>query len=122
MHTHERIPVDGPLFDPSTYKTLPSPNDDLIGLSLYSPNLGVGWVGFDQQSEGTAFWKVFEGTKVRLLFDRILGYVDPMTGNLWMIFMLEEVVVLAGVIDHENSLAVHFHIPPAVRHILAVVG
>lgn len=96
------------------YQTLPSPFDDLVGVEVHTPGQGRGWVGFDLTDEGVAFWYVKKDTRTRILFDRILRYVDPVTDNSWLVFE-HEVATLIVLINPEDSFGVENYIPPAVR-------
>jgi hypothetical protein len=100
--------------DPTEYQTLPSPFDDLIGLEVYTPHQGRGWVGFDHTDDGVAFWYVKNDTRMRILYDRILRYSDPTTGNIWMVFAHEGMSLII-LLNPEDSFGAESYVPPAVR-------
>lgn len=109
-----RDPLHGGELLTEDYQTLPSPFDDLVGVEVHIPGQGRGWVGFDLTDEGVAFWHVKKDTCTRILFDRILRYVDPSTDNSWLVFE-HEVATLIVLINPEDSFGVETYVPPAVR-------
>jgi hypothetical protein len=69
------------------YENLPAPHSWLRGAEVYSPDGGMGWLGFHRENERISFWHVLKDFSCKPLdFSEIHVLVDSKTGNVWMLF------------------------------------
>lgn len=72
--------------DTHGFSTLSNPNEDLVGVRVFSPGWGTCWLGMKVEGDGVTFWHVTKDSRQQIDYDVIRAYVDPMTDNVWIVF------------------------------------
>jgi hypothetical protein len=113
-HPHRHQPLD-----PSKFSTLPEPFSHVIGVEVFSPTVGRGWLGFEQEMGTLAFLFMKKGRRRTLNFDEIKLYKDPMTDNLWMIFCRKQRrKSLAFILYADEASGAETYVPARVRRMI----
>jgi hypothetical protein len=106
------------LFDKTKLETLPAPWSHLIGSSVYTPPGRRGWIGYEQEGDGSVvLWHVCESRAIIIEFERIYVYRDPQTGNIWMVFHRENEKSLP-VILYADEVISPSYVPPVIRQMI----
>lgn len=114
-HPHRHQPLD-----PEKYATLPEPYSHVIGVEVFSPTVGRGWLGFEQEMGALTFFFVTKGLRRRALnFDEIKIYKDPMTDNLWMVFCRRQrKKTIAFILYADEAAGVETYVPAPIRRMI----
>jgi hypothetical protein len=74
--------------EPVEAERVPAPYDNLTGSTVYSPNWGTGWLGYDIFGDRARFWFVPEDLSCRfeVEYDEIYQYNDRWSSHLWVIY------------------------------------
>lgn len=81
-----KVSPPAPVLDAHGFSSLESPNEDLVGVRVFSPGLGVYWLGMRAETGGVSFWRVTKEDRALITYDLLQAYADPMTDNIWIIF------------------------------------
>jgi len=108
-----------PILDIYGFPPLGSPNDDLVGVRVFSPGWGTCWLGMKSDAEGITFWHVTDGGRTEIDYDAIQAYPDPMTGNVWIIFYRSHDDSSFPILRFTGEEPGYgYYIPPLIRRML----